>query len=510
MNIVTAEQMRAIDHAAIHTLGIPGLCLMEAAGIALARACAPLGARRITLVCGTGSNGGDGFVAARHLDETSAQVTVALLGDVDRLTGDAAVQFRALRSTKIPIVDAGAADFTAADLLVDCLLGTGASGAPRPEMAAVIERMNAAPAPIVACDLPTGVDADSGQVPGTAIRATATLALAALKPGLLLYPGATFAGTVSIASIGLPKALFSTPWATRMQQAQMVALLPPRSQSRDANKGSFGKLLVIAGGFGMAGAAVLCARSALRSGAGLVTLALPRSLVPIAATLAPELVLKALPETADGFHGGEGAAAATLELAARCDAVALGPGLGAAGASVAFVERICRTIERPLVIDADGLNAVARSGARCPPGTVLTPHPGEMGTLLGRTVAQVQADRVGAVRAAAEQRDATVLLKGARTLVAAPDGRLGFNRLGSVALGTAGSGDVLTGLIGALLAAGLSAFDAARAGAYLHALAGERCEAEIGAVGTLAGDIAQRLPEARRMLYERESQDETL
>jgi NAD(P)H-hydrate epimerase len=261
----------------------------------------------------------------------------------------------------------------------------------------------------------------------------------------------------------------------------------------------------------MAGAAVLSAVSALRAGAGLVYLAVPLSLMDSCAVLAPEVVLRPLPETPDRTHGGEGALEAALEMAKNCDSVAVGPGMTGNNVTQRFVQSFVQQVERPVVVDADGLNALAAVDpsalrARAAP-TVLTPHPGEAGRLFRKSAAEVQGDRVSTVTTGAGECGATVLLKGARTLIAEPAGRLFFNRLGSPALATAGSGDVLTGVIATLLAQGLGAGDAARAGAYLHALAGEVCAREVGVVGTLATDVRDRLPRARQMLYDEENLD---
>jgi NAD(P)H-hydrate epimerase len=334
-----------------------------------------------------------------------------------------------------------------------------------------------------------------------------------LKRGLILYPGASHAGRVTVAPIGIP-ATFSRIGDGDADRAEWVrSVLPERVQSRDANKGRFGTVLVIAGSAGMAGAATLTGLSALRAGAGLVHLALPASVLDTAAVLAPELVLHALPETPERSHGGEGALERVLELAEKADAVAIGPGLSGNTVTKTFVQTFVQQLsaQKPLVIDADGLNAVADGGDelfahRTGAHTLLTPHPGEAGRLLARETGTVQAERAKAVRELAQKYRATVLLKGASTLIATNENEvhLYINRSGSVTLATAGSGDVLTGVLAALLADrenGLSATDAARAGAFLHALAGEQCEKKQGTVGTIATEIRDALPKARRILY---------
>jgi NAD(P)H-hydrate epimerase len=287
----------------------------------------------------------------------------------------------------------------------------------------------------------------------------------------------------------------------------MRQALPPRIQSRDANKGTFGTVLVIAGAAGMVGAAALTALSALRAGAGLVQLAVPESVLDTAAMLAPEVITRALPETPERTHGGPGALQAALALAERADAVALGPGMGGNTGLALFVQSLVRALSCPLVVDADGLNALAARARQRQRGgggaSSAGPDAasGRDGAASGNDTAAVQADRRGAAERCAAMFRAVVLLKGARTLIAHPDGRLAVNRRGSAALATAGSGDVLTGVIAALLGQKHDAWTAARAGAYLHALAGERAEREIGAAGALASDVRDRLPQARASLY---------
>lgn len=494
MRVVTATQMHEADRQAIESLAIPGVCLMQSAGEALARACGT--ARRIAFLCGKGNNGGDGFVAARLLAVEGREITVLLTVDEGEIAGLAATHLAPLRASGVRVVPFPPASLSGHDLLVDCLLGTGTRGAPRGPVAEAIVAANASGIPLLACDLPSGVDTDTGAVPGVAIRAQRTVTFAALKPGLLLYPGAEYAGNVILAPIGLP---LLTPATQELTTSDWVrATLPPHAQGRDTNKGSRGRVLVVAGARGMAGAAVLTATAALRAGAGLVTLAVPESLLPIAATLAPELVLKPLPETSAGTHGGEGWQDALAPLLARNDSLALGPGLTPLPE---FVTSLLAVAPLPTVLDADGLNALS-GPVPLPETCVFTPHPAELGRLLRVPSTDIQADRHGALRDAAERYGATVLLKGARTLVASPGSPLYYNRNGSVALATAGSGDVLSGVIAALLAQGLAATDAARCGAYWHALAGEQL-----AVGALAGEIRDALLVARAKLDSGEVDD---
>lgn len=539
MNVFTASEMRECDHRATAEYGLPSVCLMEAAGIALADACAEelsgsVRGKTITVLCGKGNNGGDGFVAARHLLARGARVVVFLLGvESHQLTGDAAIHYKAIPLMVLPFASLAwqavpnlskeaalnTNPYIAVrniNLLVDCVYGTGFRPPLPPFVQMFAEAACDRGVPVVSCDIPSGVNADTGEVgEGGAFTATRTVTLAGLKRGLLQYPGATYAGRVTVAPIGMPPDILNETATATLTTADWVReKLPLRVQSRDANKGRSGTVLIIAGSAGMAGAATLAAMSALRGGAGLVHLAVPESLLDTAATLAPELVLHGLPETSTRAHGGEGAVEKALALADRADAVAIGCGIGTGGDTLRFVQAFlsCLPPAKKLVIDADGLNLLSLLGEealahRAPESTVLTPHPGEAGKLLGTDTQTVQNDRTTAVQSLATRYHATVLLKGARTIIAtdSPANRLYFNWRGSVALGTAGSGDVLTGLIAALLADReneLSATDAARVGAFLHAVAGEMCERKCGAVGVISGDIRDTLPEARTALYD--------
>lgn len=529
MNVFTAGEMRECDRRTIEEYGIPGVCMMEAAGIALANACfeelggGDVRGRTVTILCGKGNNGGDGFVAARYLHNAGVRLRVFLIGcTADDLRGDAQTHFSAFFRLRIDVSAVlgekniiGMCDaIRHSDLLVDCIVGTGFRPPLEGLLARVIGLSNAHGKRRIACDIPSGIHADTGEDGGAeAFLAHRTVTLAGLKRGLLFYPGATYTGQVTVASVGIPAdVLRETATATLTTPAWVRSKIPPRVQSRDANKGRFGTVLVIAGAAGMAGAATLTGLSALRAGAGLVHLALPASVLDTAAVLAPELVLHALPETPERSHGGDGALEKVLRLAEKCDAVALGPGMGGNTVTNSFVRTFVSQLsaQKPLVIDADGLNALAQAGEdvfahRTGANTLLTPHPGEAGRLLNKETRMIQAERAEAAREAAQKYRATVLLKGASTLIATYENadHLYINRHGSVSLATAGSGDVLTGVLAALLADRentLSAPDAARIGAFLHALAGEICEKKQGAVGTIATEIRDALPEARRIL----------
>ncbi len=508
MRVLTARQMRDLDRQTIERIGLPGLVLMENAG----RGCAgrileawPGLAGPVLILCGKGNNGGDGFVVARCLLQAGLEVRVVLLAAREQVGGDAATNLAVWERLGQPVACCG--DETALtsflqrqspELVVDALLGTGLSSEVRGLYRCAIDWINQVPCPVVAVDIPSGVDADNGRVLGCAVRADMTVTFAAAKLGHLLPPGADCCGRLDIVDIGIPAGLEPDPpdrflW-TRREQAQ--ALVPERP--RRGHKGTFGHLLVVAGSRGKSGAACLSALSGLRGGCGLATLALPASLQPIAASLRPEIMTEPLADR-DGLLTEEAWPALERLLAGK-DALALGPGIGRSASSDALVRRLVAGCALPMVIDADALNALAEdlsplSGAQAVP-PVLTPHPGEMARLCGVSVADVLEKGPELARDFARRRKVVLVLKGAPTLVAAPDGTLAINDSGTPCLATAGSGDVLTGLIGALLARGMEPFAAARLGVYLHGLAGELLAAGGAQEGFLAGDVADALPEA--------------
>ena len=507
--VFTAEEMRRLDRRAIAELGIPGATLMENAGRGAAEAIlallASLGLRRgarVAIVCGKGGNGGDGFVAARWLRRRGARPTVWLAAKPAEITGDAALKLAELRAAGIrPAVveheDAVAARLAASDLVVDALLGTGARGAPEGLVARLIERINAAGRPVVALDIPSGLPADGGAPPGPAVRATLTATFAGLKHGLLAPPGAAYAGRVVVVPIGVPAPEVARGTTTfLLEDSDVAPHFPPRR--RDAHKGSYGHLLIVAGSLGKTGAAALAARGALRSGAGLVTVATAASQQPVVAALLLEAMTEALPETPARSLSLE-AAGAVAALAATREAVALGPGLGLHEDTQALARRVVRDVERPVVVDADALTALAgdpavlkqAAGPRC-----LTPHPGEMARLVGATAADVQRDRVGAARDFARRHAVHVALKGALTVIAAPDGAVYLNPTGNPGMASGGTGDVLTGIVGAFLARGMAPLAALQCAVYLHGRAGDLASARLGEESLVAGDVIEALPQA--------------
>ena len=499
-----AAQQRAADAWAIDELGIPSLDLMERAGSGLSDLVAeraPSG--RIVVVAGKGNNGGDGLVAARRLREAGRDVDVLLLGPAGELRGDPRENLARLQGSAPGPFEAGA--LAGAGVIVDAILGTGFAGAPREPAAGAIEAINAAArtqsrsngagAVVIACDVPSGVDASTGEVSGQAVHADATATFSAAKPGLWISPGKAFAGDVTVIDIGIPA---GAPGVAEIGliDAAVVDELPRRG--RESNKFSAGAVLVCGGSAGLTGAACLASSAAMRAGAGYVTALVPASLEIVFEQRLLEVMSLGLPDQ-DGDLREEGAET-VIERCKRAGALVLGPGLGRADGSLAFARAVAAAAPVPVVLDADGLSAHAarlQSLARRPAATVLTPHAGELGRLLECSSSHVEAHRLACARRAAQLSRAVVVLKGDDTLVALPDGRVAVNRGASPALATAGTGDVLSGTIGAMLAAGVEPFTAACAGVLIHARAGRLAAERLGPEGVIASDVIDLLPGAR-------------
>ncbi len=513
MLLVTAEEMRRLDRATIDGGHATGETLMERAGAgvveALERRYGPSLGLRVLVLCGTGNNGGDGFVAARALRGRGAEVHVALLGDRARVRGDALIQLERLVAaglTVAPIASEDAlerliASRDAWDFALDALLGTGAHGEPEGLMAAGVEalrQLDEAGTRVVALDLPTGVNADTGAIARRSVRADLTVAFGFPKRGHLLYPGRAFVGVLEVVDIGnAPDALAAITTPVHLATAAAMAALLPTRDPR-AHKSSVGRVLVAGGSMGLTGAVALAARGALRGGAGYVQAAIPRSLNDVLEVKLTEEMTLASPETPERTL----ALAALEPLLARAgeaDVVALGSGLSRHRESADLARRVVAECDRPLVIDADGLNAFeghTEALARAQAPLVLTPHLGEMRRLTGIDTTTLEANRIDATREWARRWQAVVVLKGAPTVIAAPDGRTTVNPTGNPGMATAGMGDVLTGAIAALIAQGLAPYDAARLAVYAHGMAGDMVAAELGQHGMAAGDVAEALPRA--------------
>ncbi len=509
MRVATAQQMRAIDRFTIDQCGVPGAVLMENAGRAVFDAVCELMRERgiagpVAVVCGKGNNGGDGMVAARWLRNKGHEVKVALLCRGDELSGDAALNYAAAKAFGVEIIETPTADdlramLAQAAVIVDAVLGTGIRGEVTGPARAAIELMNEAAAPVVSVDIPSGVNADTGAICGVAVRAEVTVTFGLPKVGNVVYPGAGWGGRLIVADISLaPHALDNERINTWLIDAELAAKGLPR-RFADMHKGDAGRVLVVAGSRGYTGAAALAAMGALRAGAGLVFVACPASVNDVLEVKCTEAITLPMPETAGGALA-VGAADAILEAAAGCDAVAIGPGMGRDAATAELVEKLVSQIDAPVIIDADGLNCLAQVGtgvleARTGPA-VITPHPGELSRLLDVSIAEIQSDRLGWARRAAEQLGAVAVLKGAGTIVARPDGEAYINSSGSPALATGGTGDVLTGMIAAFIAGGSDPDMAAAAAVYYHGVAGELAASEGSERAVIAGDLLRWLPRA--------------
>ena len=501
MKVVSGDQIRSIENRVFSKYGLSSQLLMEVAGrqvAVIARRLLEQNPGPVVVVCGKGNNGGDGFVAARWLRHWGFDASAVVWASLDDFTGEAAAALHAARMAGVPLLMPAQASeaLRGAALIIDAILGVGVVGSARGLAAEAIKLINSIDRPVLSIDIPSGVATDTGRAEGPAIEAEYTVTLGLPKLGLFQFPGADLAGKVIVADIGLSAGAVEAENITVELTSPTVVRPWLPQYSRNAHKGTRGRVLIAAASRGMTGAAALAGEAALRAGAGLVTVAAPASSQPVVAGIRAEIMTLAFPESQDG---GFAAAAAEPFLAksAKADAIAVGPGLGVDPETQTFVRRVVAGATAPLVLDADAIKAFSGQPgliSEAPVPAVLTPHPGEMAHLLGLSVEAVQSDRFAAVRAAAQATKAVVLLKGAYTLIADPDGMIYINPTGNRALGTGGSGDVLTGIIAGLLAQGMGALEAAVTGAFMHGLAGDRLAERNGCDGILAGDLARELP----------------
>lgn len=497
IKVATAGEMREFDRRAIAEFGIPGVVLMENAGRCVFDAIIDTVGlpSHAVLVCGKGNNGGDGFVVARHLRDAGAAVDLFLLGE--GVTGDAKINLDIWTKTggqAIPITGTGelALALDDCDVVVDALFGTGLCKEVTGLAAEVVRAINDSGRPVVSVDIPSGVDADSGRVLGVCVKAECTATFALPKVGLLTFPGAAYTGKLVVGEIGIPHLLYDGIDVELVGGEWVAAHLPKRPE--DAHKGTAGTVAVFAGSAGLTGAAAMAAESAMRAGAGLCSLCVPVSLQDIYSIKLTEVTTRGLPET-DGRAISVEALPDALAIAERGTASVLGCGVGTDASTCEFVSGFIAESPVPVVVDADGLNCLSldTSALTSPHAPlVLTPHPKEMARLLGTTTDSVQSNRVESAREAAARFSSIVVLKGARTVIASPEGRVWINPTGSPAMATGGTGDVLAGAIGGLLAQGMSTRDAAICGVYVHGLAGELA----GPIGSLAGDVMRAIPQA--------------
>jgi NAD(P)H-hydrate epimerase len=509
MRVLNSSQMREADRRTIDEIGISSLVLMENAGrqvvAAIEAVYSDLAERRVAVLCGRGNNGGDGFVVARTLVQRDVEVSVFLIGRVGDVRGDARINLEILGRLGLTVVEIADSEawelhFTEigdCTLIIDAVFGTGLNAPLSGLMDTVVADVNGSGIPVVAIDLPSGLSADSHRPIGSSIEAGLTVTLAAPKLSLVLPPAETRAGDIVIADIGIPHDVIQSldgPRVELLTRSTMRELITPRSA--DTHKGDYGRVLIVAGSRGKTGAAHLAATGALRSGAGLVTIATPGCCLPIVAAMAPEYMTEGLDERADGIDP-EGADR-VLELAR--DVLAIGPGLGQAPATRQFVKALVDRATMPLIVDADGLNAFGdapdRLAGREGRDVIITPHPGEMARLIGMSADEVQSSRLEIARNFAVAHHVYVVLKGHRTLIATPDEKVFINPTGNPGMATGGTGDVLTGMIAGWLAQLLDAEAACKVAVYLHGMAGDLAEADDGEVAMVAGDVAAHIGDA--------------
>ena len=511
--VVTADEMRKIDAITIERF-VPGIDLMESAGSGVRDAITarwePRKGASIVIVCGKGNNGGDGFVVARLLKKDGYGVSVFLLGKAAGLKGDALANYKKCRKLRMPVKEIAARNLgdlekalADAYVVVDAVFGTGFSGEPKGVAAGAIDAINAADAPVVAVDIASGVDATTGQTL-QAVAADLTVTMALPKRGHVLHPGRALTGELNVVDIGIPVEVVAEndPGVYFMQPEDIVGALPVRPP--DAHKWSCGSVAAVCGSTGFTGAAALTSTSALRAGAGLVTLAVPRSLNTIMEVKLTEVMTLPVAETRDGSFSLK-AATGIKKLIQGADAVAIGPGLSLNRETQQLVRRLVPKIGRPTVLDADGINALAGKAKKLKHldfPLVITPHAGELSRLTGIDKGVIGMERIDAARYVATELGLVVLLKGAPTVVAEPQGGVFVNPTGNEGLATAGSGDVLTGVIAGFMAQGIDAIPAACCGAYVHGLAADMLRESMGHYGFLAGEVQDMIPMAIASLLE--------
>jgi NAD(P)H-hydrate epimerase len=510
MKIVTAAQMQMLDRRAITEARIPSLVLMDRAGTGvvqqLERHFAPLKDKRITIVCGKGNNGGDGFVVARLLARKRIAIQVLCLAKAADMSRDARVMHgRLLRIAKKNVIRSAQDSeslrdlFAASDIIVDAILGTGLSTAVSGPYEQVIQTINASGRAVLAVDIPSGLNADTGLVLGAAVRADVTVTFGLPKIGLYVGQGVDHAGSIHVVDIGIPASLIELVESRTilLTHAMAKTSLPRRTPS--SHKGTYGHAGIIAGSVGKTGAAAMAATAALRVGTGLVTVATPSGVNDTLEAKLLEVMTVPMPETKAHTLARSGLDRLLAFTRVRT-AIAIGPGLTTHPETVELIQELVKRVDKPCVLDADALNALAGKASlltesKLPP--ILTPHPGEMARLeIDASPQSVNADRIGVAGRFARERGVLVVLKGARTIVARPDGMIAVCPTGNPGMATAGTGDVLTGMIVGLLAQGLTPWDAACTGTYFHGLAGDLAAGQMGQAAMTAGDLIEHIPKA--------------
>jgi len=508
MRLVKADEMQEMDRLTIHEMGIPGAVLMENAGRGSVRIFLehfdPSPGSCAVVLCGPGNNGGDGYVMARYLNNAGIRIIVLVLGKAGRISGDALTNLKIIKRMKMDIREApGPAEWRKTrrcladcDYIIDGILGTGLNSSVKGYYSRVIQDVNSSGRPVMSIDIPSGLNSDTGQEMGAAIRADLTVTFGFPKLGQMLFPGADLVGRLARIDIGIPDMVAERIIGqySMLEPDDFVDLL--RDKRRDIHKGDRGHLLILAGSTGKTGAATLTAMGALRTGAGLVTIGIPKSLNSILEAKLTEAMTVPLPETGEGTLSLK-AKGEIFRLMEGKDALAIGPGLSTNPETSTLVKEIVAGCGLPMVIDADGLNALAgdrRTMKTLDDKKILTPHPGEMGRLMGLKASEVQDDRVGAASGFSKAHGCYVALKGARTIIAGPGGEVYLNPTGNPALSSGGAGDVLTGLISGFLARGWPMIGALNAGVYLHGLAADLLAEDMGGAGVLAGELPDLIP----------------
>ena len=516
MYLVTAGEMQQMDRQTIESFGIPGRVLMENAGLGATRVLLDqfddIINKNVGVIAGRGNNGGDGFVIARYLAQKGSDVNVYLLAESTGVKGDAAANLKLLTHLNIPVVEmpdeqsflVHKAGMLHQEIWIDALLGTGLKSDVKGYFKKIIEFINAIGKPVFSIDIPSGLNSDTGQICGACIRAQATATFAFAKTGHILFPGAEHTGYLEIIDIGIPDHIAKKVGSKQhlLTPEMVTAAFKPRPS--DAHKGTTGHILVVSGSPGKTGAAAMTAMSAMRAGAGLVTLAIPESLNPVLETQVLEAMTYPLPETENGIIG-ESSLNKIMDLISGKKCLAIGPGLGKAAETKKLVHRIIKENPVTIVIDADGLNNLVGSTeilkkAKAP--VIITPHPGEMARLMDSTAGSIQKDRINCAREFAQEFNVHVVLKGARTIIAHPDGNIFINPTGNPGMASGGMGDILTGIIAGLVAQGYSPESATHVGVYLHGAAADTLAKEIGPFGYLATEVINAIPGQIKLVVE--------
>jgi ADP-dependent NAD(P)H-hydrate dehydratase / NAD(P)H-hydrate epimerase len=516
MIAITAETMRAIEKQAIEEFGISGLQLMEAAGQRSVEVIESIASnarnRQILILAGKGNNGGDGFVIARLLQQNGWAVKTCILSERSQISGDAAVNLDRLPPGSVTFCCSEEQlqdcrdEISESAMIVDALLGTGINSNISGIYAQAIKIINGSGVPVLSVDIPSGVHASTGAILGTAVKADFTVTFAFAKMGHIFFPGASYSGDLTVSDIGIPEAVMKQVCGYVYLNPESVRpMLKPRHLQ--AHKGSFGHCLILAASIGKTGAAALSANSAVRCGSGLVTVAVPASLNCILEVKTTEAMTIPLEDSGQGHITEASYQQITKSLSGK-DCLAVGPGIGRHPETTAVVRRLVETADIPMVIDADGLNAISIDTSillhRRSANLVLTPHPGEMARLTGSEVPADDAGRIAVAERFAEQYKVWLILKGAHTVIAAPDGTSCINTSGNPGMASGGMGDVLTGMIASLLGQGYNTLDACRIGVFIHGLAADLVAEETGEIGITATDVIEKIPYAFKKLLEAE------